>query len=156
MAEGILLKWRICGNGQKNKQVQKYPAYGMINKRPYTGYLFWRAAGQRQACLTLAAAAGRKTGGKNMYRVQFTALNRKNKKKDTKEFMLGAVDTPEYDAVMDQISDTLYDMDLEYNDIDGDGDMAVDDMLIAISEEEDFEKSMQGRQTEYFIKGENL
>lgn len=91
-----------------------------------------------------------------MYRVQFTALNRKNKKKDTKEFMLGAVDTLEYDAVMDQISDTLYDMDLEYNDIDGDGDMAVDDMLIAISEEEDFEKSMQGRQTEYFIKGENL
>ncbi len=91
-----------------------------------------------------------------MYRVQFTALNRKNKKKDTKEFMLGAVDTPEYDAVMDQISDTLYDMDLEYNDIDGDGDMAVDDMLIAISEEEDFEKRMQGRQTEYFIKGENL
>lgn len=91
-----------------------------------------------------------------MYRVQFTALNQKNKKKDTKEFMLGAVDTPEYDAVMDQISDTLYDMDLEYNDIDGDGDMAVDDMLIAISEEEDFEKRMQGRQTEYFIKGENL
>ena len=47
-------------NGQKNKQVQKYPVYGMINKRSYTGYLFPRAAGQSQACLTLAAAAGEK------------------------------------------------------------------------------------------------
>ena len=40
---------------------------------------------------------------------------------------------------MDEISELLYDMDLVYNDIDGDGDMMVDDMLISISVEEDFE-----------------
>lgn len=91
-----------------------------------------------------------------MYKVQFTAANRKNKKKETKEFMLGAIDTPEYEALMDEISETLYDMDLEYNDIDGDGDMAVDDMLISISEEEDFERRMQGKQMDYHIKGENV
>lgn len=91
-----------------------------------------------------------------MYRVQFTALNKKSKKKDTKVFTLGTVDTPEYDAMMEEISETLYDMDLEYNDIDGDGDMAVDDMLISISEEEDFEKRMQGKQTDYHIRGENV
>ena len=70
--------------------------------------------------------------------------------------MLGAIDTPEYEALMDEISETLYDMDLEYNDIDGDGDMAVDDMLISISEEEDFERRMQGKQMDYHIKGENV
>ena len=91
-----------------------------------------------------------------MYKVQFTSANRKNKKKETKEFMLGAIDTPEYEALMDEISETLYDMDLEYNDIDGDGDMAVDDMLISISEEEDFERRMQGKQMDYHIKGENV
>lgn len=91
-----------------------------------------------------------------MYRVQFTALNKKNKKKDTKVFTLGDVDTPEYDAIMGEIADILYDMDLEYNDIDGDGDMAVDDMLISISDEEDFEKKMQGKQVEYYIRGENV
>ena len=54
---------------------------------------------------------------------------------------------------MDEISELLYDMDLVYNDIDGDGDMMVDDMLISISEEEDFEKTIQGKNTAYHIKG---
>ena len=78
-----------------------------------------------------------------MYKVLFTV--REKKKETTREFMLGTVDTPEYDAVMDEISETLYGMDLEYNDVDGDGDMAVDDALIAISEEEDFEKTLHGK-----------
>lgn len=91
-----------------------------------------------------------------MYKVYFTAIEKKNKNKETKEFILGEVDTPEYDEVMDEISRTLYDMDLVYNDIDGDGDMAIDDMLISISEEEDFEKMMEGKKFAYHIKGENV
>lgn len=91
-----------------------------------------------------------------MYKVYFKAVWKKSKKAEKKEFCLGAVDTPEYDKVMDEISETLYDMDLVYNDIDGDGDMAVDDMLISISEEEDFEKTMEGKQVTYHIKGENV
>ncbi len=91
-----------------------------------------------------------------MYKVHFKAVWKKSKKTEKKEFCLGAVDTPEYDEVMDEISETLYDMDLVYNDIDGDGDMAVDDMLISISEEEDFEKTMEGKQVTYHIKGENV
>lgn len=90
-----------------------------------------------------------------MYRVEISAVGKKSKDKDVKTFVLGEVDTPEYDKVMDEISRTLYDMDLVYNDIDGDGDMAVDDMLISISEEEDFEKTMEGRKFTYHIKGEN-
>lgn len=88
-----------------------------------------------------------------MYKVLFKAVGKKSKKTEEKEFCLGEVDTPEYDAVMDEISELLYDMDLVYNDIDGDGDMMVDDMLISISEEEDFEKTIQGKNTAYHIKG---
>ena len=88
-----------------------------------------------------------------MYKVQL-AMNGK-KEKQIREFTLGAVDTPEYDAVMDEISETLYDLELEYNDVDGDGDMAVDDVLIAISEEEDFEKTLYGKKLTCHIKGEN-
>ena len=88
-----------------------------------------------------------------MYIVQLTTINKKTKKKDVREFILDAMDTPEYNASMAEISDALYDMDLEYNDIDGDGDMAIDDMLISISEEEHFERRMQGRRCDYFITG---
>lgn len=88
-----------------------------------------------------------------MYKVLFKAVEKKSKKTEEREFCLGEVDTPEYDAVMDEISELLYDMDLVYNDIDGDGDMMVDDMLISISEEEDFEKTIQGKNTAYHIKG---
>ena len=88
-----------------------------------------------------------------MYRVKLTTIYKKTKKKDVQEFVLGEVDTDEYNDTMNEIADTLYDMDLEYNDIDGDGDMAVDDMLISISEEEDFERRMQGRGCDYIITG---
>ena len=88
-----------------------------------------------------------------MYKVQMTTIYKKTKKKETQEFLLDAIDTPEYNAMMGRISDVFYDMDLEYNDIDGDGDMAVDDMLISISEEEHFERRLQGRGCDYFIQG---
>ena len=88
-----------------------------------------------------------------MYTVKFTTIYKKTKKKEVQQFVLGEVDTDEYNETMNEIADTLYDMDLEYNDIDGDGDMAVDDMLISISEEEEFERRMQGRGCDYVICG---
>lgn len=88
-----------------------------------------------------------------MYKVLVTTIHKKSKKKTVQEFVPGAMDTPEYDAVMAKISDVLFDMDLEFNDIDGDGDMAVDDMLISISEEETFERRMQGVHCDYHIQG---
>lgn len=91
-----------------------------------------------------------------MYKVTVIESNKKSKKKNTWEFMLGDMDTPEYDRMMAEISDTLYNMDLEYNDVDGDGDMAVDDMLISISEEEDFERQMHGGRCDYQIKGKTI
>lgn len=91
-----------------------------------------------------------------MYKVILTTIHKKSKKKTVQEFILGAMDTPEYDKMMADISDVLYDMDLEFNDIDGDGDMAVDDMLISISEEEHFERRMAGIHCDYHIQGSNI
>ncbi len=88
-----------------------------------------------------------------MYKVKLTTIYKKTKKKTVQEFVLGEPDTEEYNDTMSDIADVLYDMDLEYNDIDGDGDMAIDDMLISISEEEDFERRMQGRGCDYVITG---
>ena len=88
-----------------------------------------------------------------MYKVKLTTLYKKTKKKTVQEFVLGEPDTGEYNDTMSEIADVFYDMDLEYNEIDGDGDMAIDDMLISISEEEDFERHMQGRGCDYIITG---
>ncbi len=47
-----------------------------------------------------------------------------------------------YHDEMNAVSDYLYGLDIPF-DVDADGDMMIDDILISLSEEEDFEQSLQ-------------
>lgn len=91
-----------------------------------------------------------------MYRLRVTVLDRKGIERETQEFMLGEFDTEEYNEQMDKISDLLYNMDLDFDEIEGDGDMAVDDLLISISDEEEVEKNFKGKRKEYRIQGREV
>ena len=50
------------------------------------------------------------------------------------------------------VSDYLYGLDIPF-DVDADGDMMIDDILISLSEEEDFEQSFTVGKTTYLVQG---
>ena len=86
-----------------------------------------------------------------MYTVTIETI--KKGKSHTDTFQLGEFDTEAYDMTMNEISDILYDFEIEFDDIEGDGDMAIDDILISISDEEAFEHRFKGRGVTYIVKG---
>ena len=86
-----------------------------------------------------------------MYTV--TIETNKKVKSQTQTYQLGEFDTEAYDMTMSEISDVLYELEMDFDVIDGDGDMAIDDILIAISEEETFEHRLKGRGVTYIVKG---
>lgn len=86
-----------------------------------------------------------------MYTVTLEII--KNKKSTIKTFNLGKVDSPEFNRAMGEIADILYDLDMDYDVLEGDGDMMVDDVLMSISEEEVFEHKMKGRKVACIVKG---
>ena len=53
---------------------------------------------------------------------------------------------------MNAVSDYLCGQDIPF-DVDADGDMLIDDILISLSEEEDFEQSFTAGKTTYLIQG---
>ena len=77
----------------------------------------------------------------------------KNKKSHTQIFELGEMDSRQYNQSMSEIADILYGLDLDFDDIDGDGDIMVDDILIAVSEEEEFEQKLRGKGMVCTVKG---
>ena len=52
-----------------------------------------------------------------------------------------------------RLSDLLFGLDVDYDDVEGDGDIIVDDMLISASEGEPFEKTLEGKKHIYKISG---
>ena len=66
------------------------------------------------------------------------------------------IELEDFDTGMRQLEDLLYGLDVEYDDIEGDGDMIVDDMLMCASEEEPFEEILEGKKCIYKIYGEDL
>lgn len=60
----------------------------------------------------------------------------------------------DFDTGMRRLEDLLYGLDVEYDDIEGDGDMIIDDMLMCASEEESFEEILEGRKHIYKIYGD--
>lgn len=86
-----------------------------------------------------------------MYTVTIETI--KKAKSQTQTYQLGEFDTEAYDMTMSEISDVLYELEMDFDVIDGDGDMAIDDILIAISEEETFEHRLKGRGVTYIVKG---
>ena len=81
-----------------------------------------------------------------MYQVTVQTFNKKGKEMvDHITVSLGEMDEPGYDDAMHQLTDLLFGLDVDYDDVDGDGDIAVDDMLISASENEPFEMTLEGK-----------
>ena len=88
-----------------------------------------------------------------MYKVEIRVQAKGKKEKEKKEiFLIGDIDSSEYHDEMNAVSDYLYGLDIPF-DVDADGDMLIDDILISLSEEEDFEQSFTAGKTTYLIQG---
>ena len=79
-----------------------------------------------------------------MYTVMIEINDKKNKKLLKREFPFGEIDTGSYRDQMNEIADYLYEQDFDF-DVDEDGDMVIDDILMDISEQEEFTRSITGR-----------
>ena len=86
-----------------------------------------------------------------MYKVEIR-VQAKGKKEKKEIFLIGGIDSSEYHDEMNAVSDYLYGLDIPF-DVDADGDMLIDDILISLSEEEDFEQSFTAGKTTYLIQG---
>lgn len=86
-----------------------------------------------------------------MYKVEIR-VQAKGKKEKKEIFLIGDIDSSEYHDEMNAVSDYLYGLDIPF-DVDADGDMLIDDILITLSEEEDFEQSFTAGKTTYLIQG---
>ena len=79
-----------------------------------------------------------------MYTVLVETTEKKSKKVQKKVFSFDAIDTSSYRDQMSEVSDYLYEQDFDF-DVDEDGDMVIDDILMEISEQAEFTKSLSGR-----------
>ena len=86
-----------------------------------------------------------------MYKVEIR-VQAKGKKDKKETFLIGDIGSSEYHDEMNAVSDYLYGLDIPF-DVDADGDMLIDDILISLSEEEDFEQSFTAGKTTYLIQG---
>ena len=86
-----------------------------------------------------------------MYKVEIR-VQAKGKKEKKEILLIGDIDSSEYHDEMNAVSDYLYGLDIPF-DVDADGDMLIDDILISLSEEEDFEQSFTAGKTTYLIQG---
>lgn len=89
-----------------------------------------------------------------MYTVTLETIKKGQKQGSVQRFELGEMDTPAYNKQMKELSDVLFELDVEFDDIEGDGDMVIDDLMISIAEEEPFEKVVTGKKEKYIVKGE--
>lgn len=89
-----------------------------------------------------------------MYKVSIKVQsNGKKKDEQCQIFEIGDIDSAAYHDQMNAISDYLYELDIPF-DVDEDGDMLIDDILMALSEEEPFEKIIREKKQTYSIVGE--
>lgn len=79
-----------------------------------------------------------------MYIVRIEINNKKSKKLLTKDFSFGGIDTSSYRDQMNEVADYLYEQDFDF-DVDEDGDMVIDDILMDISEQAEFTRSITGK-----------
>ncbi|MBQ2288498.1 MAG: hypothetical protein II251_07315 [Lachnospiraceae bacterium] len=84
-----------------------------------------------------------------MYQVTVETYNKKSK--EMIDHMTIVMD--DFDTGIRRLEDLLYGLDVEYDDIEGDGDMVIDDMLMCASEEEEFIEVLEGKKHIYKIIG---
>ena len=89
-----------------------------------------------------------------MYQITVQTYNKKGKEMvDHISVPVGSIDDPGFDDAMHRLTDLLFGLDVDYDDIEGDEDIVVDDMLISASENEPFEKTLEGKKHIYKICG---
>ena len=89
-----------------------------------------------------------------MYQITVQTYNKKGKEMvDHISIPVGDMYDPGFDDAMHRLTDLLFGLDVDYDDIEGDGDIVVDDMLISASENEPFEKTLEGKKHIYKICG---
>ena len=87
-----------------------------------------------------------------MYQVTVETYSKKGK--ELIDQLTVALD--DFDTGVRQLEDLLYGLEVEYDDIEGDGDMIVDDMVMCASEEEEFIEVLEGNKYIYKIIGSDL
>lgn len=88
-----------------------------------------------------------------MYKITVEKVKKGKIRELLYSFELGVMDTPEYDKAMGELADALYGLDIEFDTVEGDGDVVIDDILISASEEESFTKELRGDRVVYEVKG---
>lgn len=92
-----------------------------------------------------------------MYQVTVETYHKKSKELiDHMTIPLGDFDDEKFEIGMRCLEDLLFGLDVEYDDIEGDGDMVIDDMLICASEEELFEEIIEGKKHIYKIYSKDV
>ena len=88
-----------------------------------------------------------------MYQVTVQTFNKKGKEMiDHITIPMGSMDDSGFDEAMHRLSELLFGLDMDFDE-DEDGDIMIDDMLISASENEPFEKTMEGKKHIYKVSG---
>jgi hypothetical protein len=91
----------------------------------------------------------------DMFKVKVITGKKGSKAVSEQEFLLDAANETSYRQVMRALSDCLYDTDLDF-DVDEDGDMVIDDILLNVSEETPFEETLEGKKVRLTVVGTSV
>ena len=89
-----------------------------------------------------------------MYRVTVKALGRKSSGNPV-VFDFNDPASGEERHQLNALADYLYDLDLDF-DVDMDGDMMIDDILIRVSDAEEFEEELSDGKKRFLVTGKNI
>jgi len=88
-----------------------------------------------------------------MYQVTLEKFEKNKRSGEKQIFLLENENAPDYGEKMEKLADVLFGLDVDFDDVDGEGDIMVDDILICVSEEETFTKKIAGRRCVYVVQG---
>ena len=89
-----------------------------------------------------------------MYTVRLQITDKRTKKTEETVWTIpGDPGEEQYESKAEELSEILYDLDILYDDTEGEGDMLMDDIAIHIAEGEDFDETFKGRKNIFRILG---
>lgn len=92
-----------------------------------------------------------------MYTVTITTYIKKGMQQiDEKVIRIASPEDETFDDGMEDMSEYLFDLDIEYDEIEGADDIVVDDLLVAAAEGESFDTAIDSGKYRYIITGEDI
>ena len=88
-----------------------------------------------------------------MYKLMIDSVGKDGRQLEKKVFAFNEIDSLEYEHVMAEFSEEIFNLDIEFDVIEDDGDIRLDDLLIAASEADPFEEIFEGNHCTYIISG---